>query len=350
MNDTRASHHRYAAGTITLMLVLVGACGDPEGDSGSSGPTTTNGMADSSVDPTTTSSPNPMTSGFGSTGDPNDTSTPGDSTTTGPPPMVTTSGAGSESGSEGGSGSSSGDPPAACGDTPIGGEHALIDDLEVEPGEVDPDSNIIEHDGRVGSWYVYNDGSGGGLQNGGDAFMPQPGGAEGSAYTARTWGEGFDTWGAGMGVAINASMTDCPYDAAAFEGISFWARGTGTVRVQLPIMATVPTEAGGTCSGVCYDTFGLEVELTDVWTFYAFAWDELAQQGWGDPAMFDPQELMQVQWQAPAATEFDIYVDTLSFWPEGPAGGSSGGSDSGGSDSGGSDSGGFGSGTGTGTT
>lgn len=229
---------------------------------------------------------------------------------------------GSADGSSGDGTSTGGtiDLPEYCGDTiPMAGDEPLIDDLEVEPGQMLPDDEIPPNDDRVGFWFTYNDGSATGMQTPlPGSFQPSAGGAAKTAYAAGTSGSGFTQWGAGMGVKLNNDFSgDCPYDASTYDGITFQAYGNVTVRLSITTRATHPLVDGGTCDperGQCSDNFGASITLQPQWEVYEIAWADLMQQGWGQPADFDPGQIIEIQWQAPVATPFDMHVDELSFW------------------------------------
>lgn len=212
--------------------------------------------------------------------------------------------------------------PEYCEDPiPAAGDDPLIDDLELEPGQMLPDERLPEIDGRVGYWFTYNDESPGGMQTPlPGQFQPAMGGAAGSDYSAATLGEGFSAWGAGMGVKLNNDFTgDCPYDLTSYDGITFEARGNVTARLSITTRATHPIEGGGTCDperGQCSDHFGMALVLEPNWKVFTIAWADLVQQGWGLPAQFDPGQIIEIQWQAPPMVPFEIYVDELNLWQE----------------------------------
>ena len=118
----------------------------------------------------------------------------------------TTGGTGGDAGSDGGGGSGgtatnscTGSERAATGSDP------LIDNLD------DGDGVIPEVDGRHGNWFTYNDATPGATQEPGREFTPFADGYDGSPYPARTWGEGFADYGAGMGISFNPVGDDrCP--------------------------------------------------------------------------------------------------------------------------------------------
>jgi hypothetical protein len=190
----------------------------------------------------------------------------------------------------------------------------------------------VEGDNRLGYWFTYNDGTPGATQNPtGSTFMPSSPGQDDN-YAARTWGSGFQGsaagkgWtGAGMGLNFN---NGCAYNASAYKGITFWAKGsvTGSVRFSVTQASTTfaGDNAGGTCcsqgdrtkSAGCSDHFGATITLSANWTQYTYTWSQLNQNGWGILAAQNPAELLGVQWQvsdAAATASFDIWVDALAF-------------------------------------
>lgn len=198
-------------------------------------------------------------------------------------------------------------PPRSAGEVP------LIDDFEAP--------SLPAVDGREGGWYVYNDGTGG-VQTPEGSIERSTENPHRGQYAGRTHGEGFTDWGAAMALAIQTIGTNgggnCPYDASAYDGITFWARGEDRIFVHITTMNTAPVDQGGRCAvtAECWDDFGAHISLTDEWTRYTLAWDELAQSGWGLPTEFDPREILLLHWQDEDASSFDIWIDDVSFWSE----------------------------------
>ncbi|MCX4240805.1 hypothetical protein [Paraliomyxa miuraensis] len=231
-------------------------------------------------------------------------------------------GDGESTASSGSEGSTGGDPPlpAYCDPTiPMAGDEPLIDDLELEPGQMLPDDEIPNHDGRVGYWFTYNDGTPAAMQTPvPGSFQPSVGGAAGTGYSAGTSGQGFVSWGAGMGVKLNNDFSgDCPYDASSYDGITFWGRGNVPVRLLVTTRATHPIAQGGTCDpgmGQCADHFGINLVLGPMWQEHTVEWGDLLQQGWGIPAAFDPGQIIEVQWQVSPGQVFDVQIDELQLW------------------------------------
>jgi len=269
----------------------------------------------------------------------NDAST-GTSTSTGDTPNGSTSTTGvvssfttAESGNIGTLGTTTGEdegseeetgPAWDCPDpAPAGGDVSLIDDMEGHP------IVIPSLDGRAGTWFNYSDETNGMLS-------PQPyshtrDDAHGGEWAAHTVGEGFFNWGAALAVSLNsASGRDCHYDASAYEGITFWARGTGLLRVHFSTRQTVPYDQGGLCSAGngCWDNYGTGLELTPTWEPYVITWEELSREGWGIRTEFDPAEIFYIHWQYQGDDAFDIWIDDLNFYPADDVGGSESGSES----------------------
>lgn len=103
------------------------------------------------------------------------------------------------------------------------------------------------------------------------------------------------------------------YDASAFTGISFWAKGSGTTRFVVPSAPTTPIMSGGTCpmTMTCTDPHGVDIPLTADWTKYSITWDMLSQKM---PLMtFDPKTMRGAQFKFSAGVTFDIAVDDVQF-------------------------------------
>lgn len=183
----------------------------------------------------------------------------------------------------------------------------LIDDLE------DGDSQITKKEGREGYWFTFADKEGSTVFPKGD-FKPEAGGPNGSTHAARFHGK-MATAGKSLYVGMGFSFLNPKgsYDASKYKGISFWAKGPGKVRFEVPDVDTQPE--GDKCSD-CYNNFGVELYLTDQWVRYTVPFERLAQQpGWGDPAPgVDAKELFGVQWQFKSpGVDYDIWIDDIEF-------------------------------------
>jgi len=209
-----------------------------------------------------------------------------------------------------------GDDDTGDDDTSV--DSHLIDDLE------DGDDSIPEVDGRMGSWYTYNDGSVGGQQTPASnvTFAPTAGGPAGSSWASRTEGSGFSVWGAGMGFDLNNDgVSKGVYDLSAHDGITFQAKGNTGVRISIAVEAVVHVDYGGTCvpgpnpGQECDDAHGMPFSFTNSWQQYTLPFAQALQEGWGQSAPFDPTTAMSVLFDTAEGETFDIWIDDVRFYP-----------------------------------
>ncbi len=232
---------------------------------------------------------------------------------------ATTAGAPSAGAPSGGALGVAGAPAIMCG--PV--LHAtatlpLIDDME------DGNGRIAPFDGRNGVWFTYNDATPGGKQ------FPPPSSPtfpmqlvmdplSDGRYAANTYGSGFTSWGAGMGLVLTSG--GCPYDAGVYQGVRFYARADQATSMYtlFPTADTNPPSAGGTCQELtghsCFDSYRAEVGLGPDWQTYYIDFALLTQQGWGQPVVFDQKKLIGINFQMPIeAGSFSIQVDDVTFF------------------------------------
>ncbi|HYP74961.1 MAG TPA: hypothetical protein VER12_03360 [Polyangiaceae bacterium] len=187
------------------------------------------------------------------------------------------------------------------------GNAPLIDDFE------DNDSRIAPLEHRAGFWSASNDNSG--TQRpapGGPLSMTRiPGGRGASQFALHTSGSKFTKWGALL--AADFSPRRC-YDASAYAGISFFARGRGSFNVVAKMTQIAPEEFGGSCTHDCYDSHLAKIALSSRWQEQRVTWAELAQKGYGQPVPFDPRSLLSLEFTvSPDQTPFDFWVDDVRF-------------------------------------
>jgi hypothetical protein len=164
-----------------------------------------------------------------------------------------------------------------------------------------------------GEWYLVSDPTSGTLNPAtDDALIPQSPGANSSTRALHVSGNGFTQWGAGIQASLN--YEGCYVNAAAQTGVSFYARGTGTLQVSVATKQTVPTADGGTCVGTCYDNFATALMLTNTWKPYQIPWTTLHQAGWGTPATFMSSQLKYLQLSFAAGSSLDLYLDDVALY------------------------------------
>jgi endoglucanase len=205
-------------------------------------------------------------------------------------------------------------PPSDFGATAIAKKerlnscrYGLIDDLE------DGDSQIAKLEEREGYWFTSADPEGSTILPKGD-FKPDGASFNESKRAAHMHGK-MARSGKSLYVVLGFAFLNPKgnYDASKYKGISFWAKGPGKVRFQVPDVDTSPE--GDKCTD-CYNHFGVDLFLTDKWTRYTIPFDRMAMQpGWGDPAPeVNAKALFGVQWQfnTPGA-DYDVWVDDVEF-------------------------------------
>jgi hypothetical protein len=202
---------------------------------------------------------------------------------------------------------------------PPGAEH-LIDDLE------DGDDAILDEGGRKGGWYTFNDMTAGTQEPPESGFVPSEGGAGGSAYAAATRGGGFTEWGAGMGFdlnnpeAVGETGARGPYDASAYRGIAFQARGNALVRLGLETTGVTPVDRGGTCEPgsmegqECEDVHGTGLALTAEWQEFQISFSDLRQGGWGQRVELALTDVTSVLFMVAQDVDFEIAIDDVRFY------------------------------------
>lgn len=221
----------------------------------------------------------------------------------------------------GGTGGTAGSP-AAGGTGGTGGSgpnltYELIDDLE------DNDARILQNNGRQGPWHIFNDqGNGGNQQPSNSNFLPEKGGANGTMYAVHTTGEGFGF--AGVGFDLNNAETtpesskSQPFDASGWDGIAFWAKGTASLRVEIPTRNFVPQDRGGSCSNDCWNVYGADLPggLDADWREYRVPFSSLKRESGSTEPAFARDQLMSVSFRHNGNARFDFWIDEVRFYSE----------------------------------
>jgi len=218
-------------------------------------------------------------------------------------------------------------PPATTGEVPVDTGNAADcswNEANFE-GEVEMADLIDDFEQAGRSWITYSDGTGNLTPPPDQMVAPQgvtgtASRAPGSVQALRVAGSGFSVWGGGVGTDFSNPGTAGPLDASAYEGIAFWAKGSGRVRLQVPIAAVQPPEAGGTCNAGddCFNVHGVELDVGSDWTPYHVPFSALAQhEGWGLQASFDAGATMSLQFAVAAEQSLDLWIDDIGFYQAG---------------------------------
>ena len=223
-------------------------------------------------------------------------------------------------------------PVAAPEAQPLPCALGLIDNFETT-AEGNAEGRLPACEGRLGSWYAFNDGQPGTLQAPypGKPFSPVLPGLGEPGFALRTRGTcqigvpSDKLWGAGIAFDLNnrGGQPDQKqgYDAQArgFVGLRFKARlgedagATNILRVQFPDTNTDP--AGKRCS-TCYDDYQTGFRLTRAWKEYRVLWSQLLRGGNGVPNLpFAADSIVAVQFRFSPGDSFDLYLDDVAFIP-----------------------------------
>lgn len=196
--------------------------------------------------------------------------------------------------------------PISCDVVRATGSAPLIDDFEGS------DTLALQNDGRDGSWYVFQDGTG--TLSSGSPPIPEDGGANGSGKALHLAGSGFVNWGAGVSVELRQSSA--PYDATVHQGLRFWARGTGSLRIILVQANLAPGHFCSTCptgSSECGVFYKSEIFLSSIWSEIVLPWASFGRDLAGTTGLAADQ-LMMIQFEAPGPNAFDVWLDDVGFY------------------------------------
>lgn len=206
------------------------------------------------------------------------------------------------------------DPLVSCAGVAGAGDGVLIDDME------DGDLESLAQDERSGSWFSYDDGSGGSHSL---LMESVTNGPSGGTRAARIVDGGFSEWGSGVGVGMrwdDGSGSRCVYDASYYTGLHLWLRGNGApVRIIAINPAIIPASEGGACvdEDTCWDNHGYSLETSEDWTEVFVPFSELLQRWTEPPLPFDPTQIFSIEFTLDAYVDYDIWIDDLGFYREG---------------------------------
>ena len=131
-------------------------------------------------------------------------------------------------------------------------------------------------------------------------------------------------FGAGFGFGMKDGQMRCA-GIAAFDGVSFWAKGTAgannALTFQAVLAATQAVADGGDCTANCFNHPAKAITLTADWKQYTVLWTELAGTHKVNGV------IIGLNWITPGPA-FDISVDEVTLFkgtaPTGPVGTGSG--------------------------
>ena len=154
-------------------------------------------------------------------------------------------------------------------------------------------------------------------------------GAAGTNWAANTSGSGVTPPSAGFGAGFGYSMKSASGQCAgvmAFDGVSFWAKGTassGELTFNAVVPATQSVADGGDCTSDCFNHPSKTFTLNASWTQYAIKWTDLTGgMNASGPVQVDGI-LLGLSWIT-SGPNFNVWIDEVTLYagtaPTGPVG------------------------------
>jgi hypothetical protein len=219
-------------------------------------------------------------------------------------------------------------PLTSCPAPPAAGTlvQALIDDLE------DGDNGLARIGHRTGFWYTYLDKLGSTIvpapdPTGTSPLIPASTLCHGGTKCVRITGTTAPTDEAankypyaGVGFDFSHAQKPCAYNASAYQGIKFWARGNVPITIMLNTTATTTADGGGTCTGSgCnggYSPAGADVVLTANWQEITIPFATAAGPLWSTASTIplDKANLLSLLIQIPAGQSYNVALDDVTFY------------------------------------
>lgn len=185
---------------------------------------------------------------------------------------------------------------------------------------------------RTGLWYTYLDSFGSTIVPKPDAtgtmpFLPGSIGCHSgtacvtiSGTTAAEDNVAMKYPYAGVAFDFSNAKKPCAYNASAYVGIKFWARGDVPITIKLNTVATTTPDGGGTCSGaLCNAGFspsGADVILTSAWQQVDLNFATAVPPVWAAALAAHPDKstLLSLQIQIPSGQTFNVALDDFTFY------------------------------------
>jgi hypothetical protein len=234
---------------------------------------------------------------------------------------------GSTGGGFGTGGTTGGGSAGSVGTGPctVAAADSLIDDFEKM-------ANGAAHPCVHGYWYTYNDGSLGAQTPAVNMFTNTPiTDRSPSTFAAHSTAMGFtgDTATpknifAGFGLDFNPapapSTMKFTVNASAFRGVTFFAKGSGTVNVEIPTPNSDPALG---CLTKCYDVSFKAITLTSTWAAYTILWTDFHQTmptPFGNVETLTGAGIGGIKFESKATAPatfppYDMWLDDLKFVP-----------------------------------
>ena len=184
------------------------------------------------------------------------------------------------------------------------GKDPRIDDFE------DGDDAIEPLEGRAGFWRWARE-----TDEPGTAPalipVPRPEASRANRLALHAKGGLLSDWGA----TVEFNFRPGCYDASAYVGVSFKARGPGRIYIAPREVSVIPIAEGGVCEHDCHNPHVSAVDLDATWRTYQFRWSDVRQRGIARPPL-NPKRLHSLAFLIhPEDTPYDVWLDDVRFMP-----------------------------------
>lgn len=172
-------------------------------------------------------------------------------------------------------------------------------------------------EGRSGRWW-HQWATATGHQGAVAEVLPLPDASNGSGFALRAAGTEAVGWGAKLVAGLSVQVGERPeavrfrcYDASAYAGVKFRARGSGILFVLLQTRDSVPAELGGMCREKCWFTASRAVVLTGDFRDYHLEWEQFNPP---DPSRAPQSNLMLLEFLVQRTTEpYEIVMSEVAL-------------------------------------
>jgi hypothetical protein len=205
-------------------------------------------------------------------------------------------------------------PPRPCPEVVVAsGNEPLLENWEAR------DSLLLRADGRSGNWLTFDDGTAKQNVASSSQLLPSPIVGGRSRQGLHLSGGRFAEWGVAFGTDL---ATGACYDATAYDGIEFWAKGRAAIHVGVQVIDVQSPKFGGFCEGDgCYNSHRKRVELGAEWRRYTVRWQELQQLNPRQRVPLDTKRVRFLEFSVfPEDTPFDLWLDDVSLLRKGAVG------------------------------
>jgi hypothetical protein len=139
--------------------------------------------------------------------------------------------------------------------------------------------------------------------------VPRPGKTAKNQLALRVKGDRLREWGATVEFVFGSKC----YDASAYAGIAFQARGSSRIYLAPREVSVMPVSAGGICVEDCHNNHVKQIPLEPNWQSFEVRFDEVEQRGYDRPRL-DPRRLHSVAFLIrPEDTPYDVWIDDVRF-------------------------------------